>query len=58
MSIVRKVGNESNININNLTNNIVFEDNFLIWLKKDKSIYIRLLHNYNDIFKINIQRHI
>lgn len=56
MSIVRKVGDESNTNINNLTNNIVFEDNFLTWLKKDQSIYIRLLHNYNDIFKINIHK--
>jgi hypothetical protein len=56
MSIVRKVGDASNSNVNknNLTN--IFEDNFIIWLKKDQSIYIRLLHNYNDIFKINVHK--
>lgn len=55
MSIVRKVGDESN-NIINLTNDNIFEDNFIIWLKKEQIIYIRLLYNYNDILKINIHK--
>lgn len=55
MSIVRKVGDESN-NINNLPNNNIFKDNFILWLKKGQMIYIRLLSNYNDIYKINIHK--
>jgi hypothetical protein len=53
MSYVRKVGDESN-NIIDIPDNI--EEDFITWLKKDQSIYIRFLNEYKDIFKINIHK--